>query len=322
MKILLIGLGLISIISCTKNVGINVMHPAEISIPKDLDTVLIVDRSKMPKGNGKQIGNVLEGILSGEPIAGDKYGRKGCMDNLEYIIASNDRLVIANKEVVVIENSNGNFDNKQSLKPAFIDSLCKKYGADGIIALEHFDSDRALNGNGVPVGEAYVTTRWRLYAPNTKSFIDEVGFQTYGQGYNTTFVGLPVQYKAIFNAGAQASDWYIKRIVPSWYRESRIYYYKGAKEMKIAAKHVKVENWKEARFMWEAVVDGTSNPKLLGKAAYNLAVANEMEGNLEMAITWANKSARAGNVNAPKYVSILKTILNEQPLIEEQLKHE
>jgi hypothetical protein len=322
MKIILFLMPLIGLVSCTNNIGINVMHPAEIAIPADLDSVLIVDRSKMSKGSGKQIGNVLEGILTGEPIAGDKYGRKGCLENLEFMIASNDRLSIVHREVIVLENPNGNFDNKEPLKANFLDSVCKKYGADGVIALEHFDSDRALNSNGYPVGEAYVTTRWRLYYPNTKSIIDEHGFQTYGQGYQTSIIDFPTQYKAIYNAGAQASDWYIKRIVPSWYAESRMYYVSGSKEMKIAKKQVQVENWGEAKFMWEAVINDTSNPKLLGKATYNLAVANEMEGNLEMAISWANKSARTGNKYAPKYANILKRLQNEQPLIEDQLKHE
>ncbi len=298
------------------------MHPAEISIPTDLDSVLIVDRSKMAKGGGKQIGNVLEGVLTGEPIGGDKYGRRGCLENLQYLIASNERLTFVHNDVIEIENSNGNFDNKEPLKANFLDSICTKYSADGVIALEHFDSDRAVNNNGYPVGEAFVTTRWRLYYPNAKSVIDEHGFQSYGRGYQTSIIDFPTQYKAIFNAGAQASDWYMKRIVPSWYRETRMYFTTGSKEMRIASKHFKAENWDEAKYMWEAVIDHSSNPKLLGKATYNLAVVCEMEGNLDMALTWANKSARSGNKSAPRYAGILKTLLNESPLIELQNKHE
>ncbi len=322
MKFLTFFLALISLSACTKNIGINVMHPADIAIPADLDTVLIVDRSKMAKGGGKQIGNVLEGILTGEPLGGDKYGRKGCMENLQYMIAGNERLSLAHREVIEIDNSNGNFDNKEPLRASFLDSICEKYGADGVIALEHFDSDRALNSNGQAVGEAYVTSRWRLYYPNTKEVIDEQGFQTYGQGYRTSLIDPPSQYKAIYNAGAQASDWYIKRIIPSWYYESRMYYTSGSKEMKIAGKHIGSENWEEAKFMLEAVINSTSKPKLLGKATYNLAVVNEIEGDLEMAISWANKAARTGNKSAPRYIRILQRLINEKPLIEEQLKHE
>ena len=322
MKILVLLSFSLLLLACTKSVRISVMHPADVPIPADLDSVLIVDRTKIAKGDGKQVGNVLEGIFTGEPIGGDKYGKKGCLQNLEYLIAANERLSLVHREVIVLENTNGNFDNKIPLEAKFLDSICAKYGADGVIALEHFDSDRARNSSGSAVGEAFVNSKWRLYYPNTKSITDKFEMQTYGRGYSTSFFDAPTQYKAIYNAGAQASDVYMKRIVPSMYFETRTYYTSGSKEMRMATKHGEVGNWKEARFLYESIIDGPASPKLLGKATYNLAVASEMEGDLEMALSWANKSARTGNKSAPRYVRILQTIINQQPLIEQQLKRE
>jgi tetratricopeptide (TPR) repeat protein len=314
--------------SCTKHITVNVMHPAQIHILKDLQKVMVVDRTKYEKGGGKQVGKFFEVLLTRKPIGGDKYGRRGCMENLNFLLIQNERISFANAEVIEIKNSNTTFQNQKSLEANIIDSICEKYNADAIISLEYFNSfvpQRNLHHHPNDVNQtdrAYVTTKWRLYYPKESKILDEIEFQSFGLGYSRRFFDVPSNYRAIYNAGAQASDWYMKRIVPSMYIESRMYYTKGSKEMKMARKHAEVNNWNEAKFLWEAVVDQTSDSKLLGKASYNIALAYEQLGELEKALEWANKSSRTGNTKAPSYIRIIQTLINEKPLLEEQMKTE
>ncbi len=313
--------------SCTRHISVDVMHPAQIPIPKEMKKVLIVDRTQYEKGGGKQVGKALEVLFTGKPIGGDKYGKRGCMETLNKLLIQNERITYANVEVIEIKNNNKTYQNLVPIPPSFLDSVCDKYNADAVISLEFFNSFVPSRGFNDPNNingsdRAYVTTKWRLYYPKDEKILDEIEFQTFGIGYSTRFFDVPSNYRAIYNAGAQAADWYLKRIVPSIYTESRMYYTSGNKEMKMAKKHVEFNNWEQAKFLWESIIDQNDNPKLLRKATYNIALAHEQLGNLDQALEWANKSARSGNTQAANYIRILQTLINEKPLLEEQLKHE
>lgn len=325
--IIFIVFGFLVFVSCTKHISVNVMHPAQIHIPKDLQKVLVVDRTQFEKGGGKKVGKVLEVLFTRKPIGGDRYGKRGCMETLNMLLVQNERISHANVEVIVLKNSNKTFQNQTPIEANFLDSICQKHHADAVISLEYFNSfvpDRGFrHHNDINQNDrAYVTTKWRLYYPKEQKILDEIEFQSFGIGYSTRFFDVPSNYRAIYNAGAQASDWYMKRIVPSMYIERRMYYAKGSKEMKMAKKHVEANNWDEAKFLWEAVIDHSSDNKLLQKATYNLALAFEQLGELELALEWANKSARAGNKYASNYIRIIQTLINEKPLLEMQLKTE
>lgn len=313
--VLATGLG-----SCTANFRTTVVHPAEIAIPADLDSIIVVNRTK-PESTGTKVGNVVEGILSGEAIIGDQYGVNKTMTYLLKGLHDNDRLTVMHGEPVMLTNVNGTFEYNIPIKSEVLDSLAKEYDADGILALEFFDSDRTGSGSS-GTAASYVRSYWRLYYPVSKEIVDGIELNTYGRSTYEYISILPAGYSSVSRGGIEAADRYIRRIIPSSYNEGRMYYIKGCDELKLAAEYIKIGEWERAKFTLEEGTQQSYSPKVLGRLAYNLGVVNEQLDDLDKALSWAVKSTETGNNSAPQLIKILQTRKNELPLIEEQMKRE
>ena len=311
------GVALLMIVlfqSCMETTYLNVRHAAQISIPADLDSVIVINKTKIEKGNGNQVLNVLEGLFSGEPILGDKYGSKNAVENMQKLIRESNRMDLVHDEIIDLQLKD--MSGTTPIKSDIIDSICEKYGADGLIALELFDSDSYYSSNS-----AHVRTQWRVYYPNERKIIDE--FQVSSQASNYQNYSLvPSSHTSISKAGAWAAQLYFNRIVPGFSREGRTYYTAGSHEMKAAKRSVKLGNWDQAIYYWEVETESRTNQKNEGKAAYNLALAYEIKDNFDKALEWIDVSIAAENIKAIAYHAILINRKNEMALIEEQLKRE
>jgi hypothetical protein len=300
--------------SCMGTTYLNVRHAAQISLPADLDSVLVINKTKVEKGKGKQVINVLEGLVTGEPILGDKYGSKSAVKNMQKLIRESDRMDLIHNDIINLELKDISGDTP--IKSDIIDSICEEYGADGLIALELFDSDSYNSSNS-----AEVRTQWRVYYPNERKIIDEfIVFSGANDHSFSSFV--PAAYSSISKAGAYGAELYFNRIVPCFIREVRYYYTKGSYEMKAAKKSVKLGNWDQAIYYWEVETESQTNQKNEGKAAYNLALGYEIKEDFDKALEWIDVSEAAGNIKATSYKAILRNRKSEMALIEEQLKRE
>ena len=300
--------------SCMGTTYLNVRHAAQISIPADLDSVLVINKTKVEKGKGNQVINVLEGLVTGEPILGDKYGSKSAVKNMQKLVIESDRMDLIHNDIINLGLKDISGDTP--IKSDIIDSICEEYGADGLIALELFDSDSYNSSNS-----AEVRTQWRVYYPNERKIIDE--FIVYSGANDHSFSSfVPATYSSISKAGAYGAELYFNRIVPNFTREVRYYYTKGSHEMKAAKKSVKLGNWDQAIYYWEVETESQTNQKIRGKAAYNLALAYEIKDDFDKALEWIDVSVAAGNMKAISYKAILYNRKSEMTLIEEQLKRE
>lgn len=306
--------------SCTSTVSVTVMHPADIAIPADLDSLIIVDRTKTIN-KGSKVGRVLESVITGEPIAGDRNGVKETIMHTIQVLNQSERVTLVTTRVFEVPNVNGVLKYEIPIRAEVIDSLAENHHADGVLALEYFDSDRIVNGRQ-NTSESFVWTFWRLYYPNEKQVVDEIKLQTYGRRNYSYSSVIPAGYTSIVRAGVEASDRYIKRIIPSWYVESRTYYTGGCDELKLAKKYIKIADWEQAKYTLQMGLDQQYSPKIMGRLAYNLAMVCEQMDQLEEGLDYAYQSAEAGNSKAPFLIQIIKTRSNEIPLIEDQLIRE
>ena len=113
----------------------------------------------------------------------------------------------------------------------------------------------------------------------------------------------------------------LKYIVPYWYPEKRYFYTKGNDDLVIAKLDVMMNNWESAYQLWDNYKNDT-NTKIAQRACFNLALANEMKGNLQEAYNMANYTY--GNYNlfiAKIYSKKLKKRLEDQAVIEIQLEN-
>ena len=75
---------------CGPAVTLRVLEPAAVTVPPQVETVALVDRSR-PSNAGEGILGVLEGIVTGEAIGVDTEGRAQALQGLSSGLANSPR---------------------------------------------------------------------------------------------------------------------------------------------------------------------------------------------------------------------------------------
>jgi hypothetical protein len=322
----------------------NAMRPAEVSVPGHIQTLLVVDRTKIRQ---RELG-VVEGLLTGELPGQDKAAVQAGIRALQSTMRASPRFAVK----VAPERLTGN-----SLTMAFpdplrweeIDQLVQQYQADAVLAIELFDSDFVVT-NGVrrvtkriaegsktveveveeyfASGVCDVRMGFRLYDPRQRSIIDQriyphSGFWEAVGGSPQEALGLLISNAEATGASSEgAAVDYAGRIAPMPVRISRKFYSKSKKAPAISggSRMADVGQWEEAARTWEAAIPA-SPPKEAGYLAYNVAIANEVLGDLDAAVAWAQASyVDYGNKDARDYVQLLRSRIRRENLLQEQLR--
>ncbi len=84
---------------------------------------------------------------------------------------------------------------------------------------------------------------------------------------------------------------YSKNIIPSWATVYRNTLSSNQADSKKAAELAKMNKWEEASELWEKYTE-SKNKRYKIHALYNLAIASEMDGNIEAAIELNNKASK------------------------------
>ncbi|HVD97101.1 MAG TPA: DUF6340 family protein [Cytophagaceae bacterium] len=339
IKLLLILSSILYLSSCTSSLRLNVLQPATIYVPAEIKTIALVNRTKpMSKA-----ANVIEGVLSGEGLFQDKSGVDKALGGLFAELKDSPRFKIVVTNLYIKGSGNG------AVFPPPMDwqevaDICQQYGADGICTIETYDSDtrivptrtvtRKTGTDGKPYDYIEFTATqtvtvqlgFRLYNPAAKTIVDQYHF-TEQQNWTSRGTTEAMAIGGLINKNA-ASDQvsnaagvkYAFRIAPEWIWVTRTFYSKGGhSDMKKAGRLAKVNNWQEARKVWMGLL-GVER-KIAGKAAYNIAVSYEYEGDLEKAKYWASKAyTEFGNKSARNYVNILQNRINDVNRLNQQMQ--
>lgn len=334
-------ISLLSSCGSTSHVSMEVLVPAQINLPKHIKKVGVLNRSLPAKG--QWVSNVLEGFISGESIMADKDASNNCTMGLVDILNKNPRLGAQLVTSTKLKGT-GTREWPDALAWTTVDSLCKNYNVDAIICLETFDSDvlfttgknlvkTTINSVDTSVYEFFsdlkinVNAGWRIYDNVEKNqvdqnlFVDEKGWLTKGWTADEALKKLPSKRDAIDGAGLFAGQQYGIRISPTWTNVYRSYFTKGKKQegFKQAKQWVKQQNWEQATNIWTNITK-TTDAKNVGRAYYNLAVASEVEGDLETALTYATKASEVyGNKQAKYYKTVLSNRIKDQDKLKEQM---
>ena len=232
--------------------------------------------------------------------------------------------------------------------PEFLDwydvnELCTRFRVDAIVALETFDSDiklrqgsreveRTIDKKKVMVTEysadlrLVVRSGWTIYQPQGRqivdrnAFFDEMEWSETGVSPEDVMRKFPSKRAAINESGRFSGGKYAVRISPTWMTESRSYFRKANDEFILAAKYVKIGNWNDAISIWRRYARD-KDPKVAGRANYNMALASEVEGNLTLALEWANRAWQDyGLKKARNYIDLLKNRIRQQEMLDKQME--
>lgn len=327
--------------SCrTSSLQVDMLKPATISFPKHIRQVGIINRSLPAKGQG--FNAFIEGFVTGESIGADREGAQECMRGLASGLNVNPRLT-----GVVIEGVDFR-GTGTAVWPEFLDwndvnDLCTRFRVDAIVALETFDSDvklrqgsrqveRTIDKKKVMVTEysgdlrMVVRSGWTIYQPergqilDRNAFFDEMEWNKTGVSPEDVMRKFPAKRAAINESGRFSGGQYAMRISPTWMTENRSYFRKGNDEFLKADKYVKKDNWNEAIAIWRRYARD-SDPKIAGRANYNMALASEVEGNLALALEWANRAWYDYDLKkARNYTELLENRIRHQEMLDKQME--
>ena len=339
-QIVCIVLIIASLSSCvTSSVLVNVHRSADITINKDIQNVVVVNRSRPSKDN--LVGNIFEGLISGEGIGTDRKGSEYCVEGLAGMLNDSERFSLKNVGGIELKGT-GTSSFPIPLAWSEVKSICGSYDGDALLVLETFDSDyqvlvgppvaRTRKLKGIKVKELRypatlimdVESGWRIYDVNKERIIDEnkyieiKEFNSWGSSPEQAQLNLPSKRIAIKQAGIHAGERYGFRISPIWLKENRTYYIGKHEDLKNARQYVKRRDWDTAIEIWLPLTED-ENLKTANRAAFNMALASEMKGSLKIAIDWAEKAQKIGNKRAYNYINVLNSRVMDEKKLKQQL---
>ncbi len=328
--------------SCTSSIQLQVLKPADVTLPGEIEKFTLANRTKPSKKN--QAWNIIEGVLTGEGIFADREGADHTLSGLMEIMTRTPRFFI--NQASIEFKGTGTEQFAPPLNWAEVENLCKQNNSEALIVLEAFDSDSRITNDSKPIKikdkegvestiiEYYsharmeVKSGWRVYFPKDKRIVDEYRFSDFmtfdskGSSPEQALANLPNKRDCIKRTGYHAGTTYGLRISPQWITVTRSFYTRGSDYMKMAGKKArKVNDWKGAMAIWKKE-SSNNDKKVAWHAMYNMAVGCEREGNLDAALEWANQAYNRGHKStAATYVNILNRRISEKKRLDSQMNN-
>lgn len=132
-------------------------------------------------------------------------------------------------------------------------------------------------------------------------------------------------YRDIYRYCKEIGEYIGSQIIPTWQPEERMYYKSRNAEMLKAEKFAKNNDWRNAAEIWNKMTRN-GNRVMTAKACFNMALACEMEGNLEAANDWVvqsylklKKNDRNQREDCRRYISMLASRKKEIEKLSKQV---
>jgi len=327
--------------SCTTTnlMSLSVTEPAPVTIPATIKTVGVVNRSRASDQN-KTI-DAIHRVLSLESADLQIEGSRASVNGLADELMKNNRFTQVKAVNNIDLRSFGAGVFPSSLEWDTVERICREAGTDALFVLELFDTESKISaasspalvntlvGNIPGIGNQVnmvtsVKTGWRIYDPSSRNILDEyimtkdITFS--GRGINpvAAVAALTGKKEAVKQVGNKAGQAYADRILPYWIRVSRYYFVAGDPNFKLAMRKARSGNWQGAGEIWQQETANT-NGKLAGRACYNMAIISEINGDLDGAIRWAQKSyENYNNRLALSYLSVLRDRQTDNAVLKSQ----
>ncbi|MDX9695460.1 MAG: DUF6340 family protein [Bacteroidales bacterium] len=271
---------------------IETLKPAPVNFPSNFSKILFVNLDN-DINNDNVIDTLVYKIITKEMHLGlmDGAFNSPNIDSSSFVFTD----IFYNKD---------QFYTDSAINWNYLNDLMNKYESDLIIVLDSvvmlMNDMSEANYDVYPV-EFYkfrdfsVTAYWKFVDLYEKSVLDTFVYTDtlYWDLMKTNKKELENEFPTTVQCLKELSYYtaldYSKRIFPVWKTETRFYYIDGNKQFRLAASLVNEGKWNEASEIWKQYVKNTDK-ELASRACFNLAVASEMEGNIEKAVQWAQIS--------------------------------
>jgi len=327
--------------SSISSLTMGVTEPARVPIPQDVLRVGIINRSIPSEGNNAL--DKIDKILTLEGLNLDKEGAEASVTGLKDELSRIKRFdaITIIDSIDVQRKGLGVFPAALSWES--IDEICKAHNVDVIFSLELYDTNTNFNYDAtiVNIPNSFgikanipghrVTLRttlkngWRVYDPRSKLVLDEFVYNeavvSVGEGINPmkAIEAVVGRKEAVLELSTGLGNLYALKIRPLRTRVRRNYFVRGTDNFEIGQRRAQAGDWNGAAELWEKDLDHP-DAKIAGRAHYNMAIINEINGDLNQAIEYASRSyTDYNNRDALRYINILRYRQAEQSELDRQL---
>lgn len=312
------------VLSCKtyKVFNINIWEPAEIIVPQSIQRVLVAHNAPDTASNR----NILYTIYSQQffdTVYYDTAIGRSAVENLAGMLNFNSRFEaksIDSLGVLFPENSD-EFTVRHVEK---IEEICLENEADALILLSSFDKNveyeifASYLGGYFSIYTIFLSNRWLFINPFNSKLVDQkvtrdtLSYQIYGYWGTKEEELYMTGRELMMIAAEEAAVKFGARITPHIVETPRIIFKSGDKNIRRGYKQAESGNWMEAAVLWRKTLS-KSDPVIRARGSFNLALASEMEGLLDPALTWAEESFSIfpDSLNL-KYKTILRERIEQQ----------
>ncbi|MDO9512027.1 MAG: DUF6340 family protein [Bacteroidales bacterium] len=282
-----------------RKVQFDVLTSPVNAFPSDIKSLVLVNHAIKPLNDSSGTQYAYQNKLYYDSVKLDTMLTMLATDALAGIISSGGRYTLMANPVVIPKYAG--LDKILSLSSDSILYYLKDSGADAAIILDDvktFDWLFYYGGNAGPVYitlETYAAAFWKVYRIKTGELLDNFAYMdtltwtVSDFSFESGFSQIPYRRDALADVAFNAGERYAKRISPYQKTVKRIYFVDSDDRMKEAEILVNQGSWLTAARIWNEVASGKKK-KRASMAAFNLALASEIQGNLDIARYWIDKA--------------------------------
>ena len=189
--------------------------------------------------------------------------------------------------------------------------LCQTFNTDAVVSVDLYQAhviakyDRESYYNPIDnsfftAAEAHMTivyeALFKIYDPNEEKIVtseflrDTLVWEDYAENARDLFSKFTPVKQGLTEASIALALDFSEKISPSWQRQQRMIFTKGDDNLKQAGLLIDQGDWEGASRLWEDLASGTASKTTKSKAQLNLAVAAELQGDIDKAIAWGLES--------------------------------
>lgn len=273
--------------------NIEVLRPAQVAFPLDVDNVLIVNNSvPQPENVGHTTRLINEDTRTVELPA----------DSLSIFLTTSLAEEIASRQffgttqlIHETVNTTSDYTANKPLSSYNVSRLCTAYNADAIISLNKLEvsdvlEEFYLSGYGFYLLELNTVyhSYWSIQHPNktiidTLQFADTVHWAAESTSRRRLFENFPKRYDALIDGALYVGGKSANRFIPYWEEVDRYFFVNNNDWIKKGMNAVYEQEWDNAIEIWKQALLETKKKKDRAYIANNLAVVYEISGDIENA---------------------------------------
>lgn len=192
-----------------------------------------------------------------------------------------------------------------------VEALCSRFRTDAILSLDFFSTSVSATlskeSEFIPYTENFeslfiarikinYSALFKIYDPKVKTIVtsqllnDTLVWEDADRQLKALFDRFTTIKKALIETGIAAALNLSSKITPEWTPARRKYFSRGNSDLKKTDLLIKSGDWDRAIEEWNRIAESSSSKALRSMAEFNLALANELAGDVKQAVYWGTKS--------------------------------